>query len=51
MFFARLSGFVMDQIGRTSWNMTLANLIGFAALIVVAYTVAWFRGHPWRTAR
>ena len=51
MFFARLSGFVMDQIGRTTWNMTLANLIGFAALIVVAYTVAWFRAHPWRTAR
>ncbi|MBC7133345.1 MAG: OpgC domain-containing protein [Roseovarius sp.] len=51
MFFARLSGFVMDQIGRTTWNMTLANLIGFGALIVVAYTVAWFKGQPWRAAK
>lgn len=48
MVFARLSGFVMDQIGRTTWNMTLANFVGFAALIAVAYTVAWFKSHPWR---
>lgn len=51
MVFARLSGFVMDQIGRTTWNMTLANLIGFAALIGVAYTVAWFKSQPWRAPR
>lgn len=51
MFFARLSGFVMDQVGRTTWNMTLANFAGFGALIVVAYTVAWFKGHPWRAAK
>jgi len=51
MFLARLSGFVMDQIGRTTLSMTLANLAGFAALIGVAYTVAWFKGQPWRAAR
>jgi len=51
MFFARLSGFVMDQIGRNTWNMTLANFIGFGALIVVAYSVAWFKSHPWRVAK
>ena len=51
MVFARFSGFVMDQIGRNTWNMTLANLIGFGALIVVAYTVAWFKSHPWRGAK
>ena len=51
MFFARLSGFVMDQVGRTTWNMVLANLVGFAALIVVAFVVSWFKGHPWRAAR
>ena len=51
MVFARLSGFVMDQIGRTTWNMTLANFVGFAALIVVAYSVAWFKSQPWRGAR
>ncbi|MBE0453395.1 OpgC family protein [Roseovarius autotrophicus] len=51
MFFARLSGFVMDQIGRNTWNMTLANLVGFGALIVVAYVAAWFKGHPWRATK
>lgn len=51
MVFARLSGFVMDQVGRNTWNMTLANFAGFGALIVVAYTVAWFKGHPWRVAK
>jgi hypothetical protein len=51
MVFARLSGFVMDQIGRTTWNMTLANLVGFAALIMVAYAVAWFKSQPWRGGR
>jgi hypothetical protein len=51
MFFARLSGFVMDQVGRTTWNMTLANFVGFGALIVVAYVAAWFKGQPWRGAK
>jgi len=51
MFFARLSGFVMDQVGRTTWNMTLANFIGFAALIAVAYAVSWFKAHPWRATK
>ena len=51
MVFARLSGFVMDQIGRTTWNMVLANFVGFAALIVVAYSVAWFKSQPWRAAK
>lgn len=51
MVFARFSGFVMDQIGRNTWNMTLANLVGFGALIAVAYTVAWFKSHPWRGAK
>lgn len=53
MFFARLSGFVMDQVdgGRTTWNMTLANFVGFGALIAVAYSVAWFKSHPWRVAK
>jgi len=50
MFFARLSGFVMDQIGRTTWNMTLANLVGFAALIALAYAVSWVKSQPWRVA-
>jgi hypothetical protein len=51
MVFARFSGFVMDQIGRTTWNMVLANCVGFASLILVAYSVAWFKSHPWRGAK
>jgi hypothetical protein len=51
MVFARFSGFAMDQIGRTTWNMTLANFVGFGVLIVVAYTVSWFKSHPWRAAK
>lgn len=48
MFFARLSGFVMDQVGRSTLGMTLANFVGFAALIAVAYGVSWFKSQPWR---
>jgi hypothetical protein len=51
MVFARFSGFVMDQIGRNTWNITLANFIGFGALIAVAYIAAWFKSHPWRVAK
>jgi len=48
MVFARFSGFVMDQAGRTTWIMTLANFVGFALLICVAYGVAWIKGAPWK---
>ncbi|MEO0990807.1 MAG: OpgC domain-containing protein [Pseudomonadota bacterium] len=48
MAMARMSGFVMDLIGRTAWTTALVNLTGFAILIGVAYTVAWFKGSPWR---
>ena len=51
MVFARCSGFVMDQIGRNTWNMTLANFVGFGALIAVAYIAGWFKSHPWRVAK
>ncbi|ARE83744.1 OpgC protein [Roseovarius sp. AK1035] len=51
MVFARFSGFVMDQIGRNTWNMTVANFVGFAALIAVAYIAGWFKSHPWRVAK
>lgn len=50
MFFARFSGFVMDQIGRNLWNMTAANLIGFALLIGLAYGVSWFKRQPWKVS-
>ena len=48
MAFARLLGFAYDQIGRNFFTMTIGNLIGFALLIAVAYSVAWFKSQPWR---
>jgi hypothetical protein len=48
MVFARFSGFVMDQVGRTTLTMVAANFIGFGALICVAYSVGWFKSSPWK---
>ncbi|MEM6824759.1 MAG: OpgC domain-containing protein [Pseudomonadota bacterium] len=48
MAFARVIGFTLDQVGRTTATVTLANVIGVVTLVVVAYTVAWFKGAPWR---
>lgn len=48
MVFARISGFVMDQIGRETATVVLVNLSGVAALIGVAYFVAWVKSTPWK---
>jgi formate/nitrite transporter FocA (FNT family) len=48
MVFARVLGFAYDQIGRTTFSVTLGNLIGCAALIGVAYFVAFVKKQPWR---
>jgi hypothetical protein len=48
MVAARLIGFVLDQVGRRDFHVELANLAGFASLVAVAYSVAWFKSHPWR---
>jgi len=45
---ARFNGWLLDMIGREVWSRAGINLAGFAALIAVAYTVAWFKGQPWR---
>jgi hypothetical protein len=49
MALARLIGFVLDQVGRTATNFALANLVGFAIIICVAYVAGWFKTHPWRS--
>ena len=37
------------RVNGNDWPMLLVgNLCGFAVLIGVAYTVAWFKGQPWR---
>lgn len=48
MVAARFLGFVMDQAGRSTPVVVLVNLTGFAMLIAVAHTAAWFKSHPWR---
>jgi hypothetical protein len=35
--------------GRGEWiPQILSNLLGFAALIAVAYVVSWYKSEPWR---
>jgi hypothetical protein len=53
MFFARVSGFILDQIGRGEawWNTVFVNLLGMALLVAVAYFVAWIKSQPWRVKR
>lgn len=48
MVLGRVSGMLMDQTERTAAVVTSANLIGWALLISVAYTVAWFKSQPWK---
>ncbi len=49
MFLAQLLGVVLDQTGRNGWTILAVNLLGFALIVGVAYTVGWFKSHPWRT--
>jgi len=48
MVFARVLGFAYDQIERSTAVVTIGNLIGCAALIGVAYFVAYIKRQPWR---
>ncbi|MEM9249982.1 MAG: OpgC domain-containing protein [Pseudomonadota bacterium] len=48
MVFARLIGFTLDVIGRDTWKVVAMNLVGVAALIAVAYLVAWVKSTPWK---
>lgn len=48
MVLARVLGFVYDQLGRDTFTVTAGNLIGVGLLLLCAYTVAWFKGQPWR---
>ncbi len=54
MFLARVSGMVMDwansELGTERHDLitALVNLTGFAIIVLVAYTVAWFKSTPWK---
>lgn len=47
---AQAAGLLRDMVwGRGDYiPQILSNLFGFAALIAVAYVVAWYKGEPWR---
>jgi len=48
MVLSQAAGAVLDLTGREMVAVALVNLGGFAVLIGVAYTVAWFKSQPWR---
>ncbi|MEL6639911.1 MAG: OpgC domain-containing protein [Pseudomonadota bacterium] len=41
-------GFALDLTGDGHVPVALANLLGWAFLVGVAYTAAWFKSQPWR---
>ena len=51
MALARLIGFALDQIGRNSATVALANLTGFALIIGCAYMAGWFKSQPWKVRK
>ena len=48
MFTARVSGFVMDNIGRETWTVVAVNLAGMGVLVLTAYGAGWYKSQPWR---
>ncbi len=48
MVIARFMGVAFDVWGKSMLVVLAVNLTGFAILIATAYTVAWFKGTPWK---
>nr|WP_306455032.1 OpgC domain-containing protein [Pseudovibrio flavus] len=49
LFLAQLIAMIRDEFFNRDLPMQVAsNLVGFAGLIAVAYTVAWYKAQPWR---
>ncbi|WP_156023480.1 OpgC family protein [Sulfitobacter donghicola] len=48
MFTARVMGFVMDQIGRSTGTTLIVNLAGAIILVATAYGAGWFKSQPWK---
>jgi hypothetical protein len=47
---AQAAGILRDMVwGRGEWlPQILSNLLGFLALIAVAYVAGWYKSQPWR---
>ena len=50
-----LHGFLLDVYavregmpGKDPWAVLAINAFGFAVIIATAYSVRWFKSHPWR---
>lgn len=48
MVLGRVLGMMMDEIGRNGMVVSLTNIGGWGLLVIVAYTVAWFKSQPWK---
>lgn len=48
-FLAMLGGVYLNELGHTFFNAAFVNVVGFAALIGVAYTVSYFKAAPWNS--
>ncbi len=48
MFTARVMGFVMDMIGRSTGTTLLVNLGGAVILVAAAFGAGWFKSQPWK---
>jgi hypothetical protein len=38
----------LDQLGRDPLTVALANIVGLATIVAVAYLVGWYKSEPWR---
>lgn len=48
LLLAQISGMAMGRLDYSWAAVTLANLTGFAALVVVAHIIGWFKSMPWK---
>ncbi len=48
---ARLIGVGLDLSGRDVASVFVANMIGFAMIIGVAYLAGWFKSQPWKSKK
>jgi hypothetical protein len=48
---ALMGSLALDAIGRNFWDQALVNLLGFAAIILIAYTAKSFKAQPWRGSK
>jgi len=51
MTLSQLAGVTLNLMGRNVLTYALVNITGCALLVGVAYTVAWYKGVPWRARK